>query len=84
MTRKDYQVLAVALGKALAVAERVDEPNWTSSTALGCGYAIDQLVVALAAENPRFSVAIFEAAVFEARDSEAARYAEWEKSRVFD
>lgn len=81
MTRKDYQVLAEALGKGLATAERVDGRRDQSDCVLGWAYAMDEVAMALRAENPRFSVSLFEAAIFEARDVEAARYAEWEASR---
>lgn len=81
MSRKDYVVLAEALGKAMATAERVDDRR-EQSCVLGWAYAVDEVVLALVGGNPRFSTSIFEAAIWKARDVEAQRYAEWEQSKA--
>lgn len=80
MTRKDYVALAKALGRAWSLAERLD--NGMGDAIISVAYAVEQVSLVLEADNPRFSVATFEAAIFEARDAESALHAEWERSRV--
>jgi hypothetical protein len=73
MTRKDYQALAKAFGVALNMAESVG-----GDALLGFGHALDQVGAVLAVDNPRFDWGRFEAAMFEARDIEAAYYGSWD------
>lgn len=73
MSRKDYEALASALGRAWSMAERLGSDD----AVLAAGYAVDEVALVLAAGNPRFSLARFEAAVDEARVVESARFAAW-------
>lgn len=83
MTRKDYKALARALGVAWSLAERLDgAPGASGDGVLAVAYAVEQVSLALAADNPRFSEATFEAAVISGRDSENARHAQWLADRV--
>lgn len=73
MTRKDYEVLAQSLGVAWAISEAMGD----DAVLFGVSHAVDQVAQALAADNARFSVAMFEAAVFASRDVELARQLGW-------
>jgi hypothetical protein len=72
MTRKDYRVLAQSLGVAWAIAEPLGD-----DAVFGVCHAVEQVARALGFDNPRFSLATFEAAVFDARDAELARMEVW-------
>jgi hypothetical protein len=73
MTRKDYEVLARSLGVAWAISEALGD----DAVLFGVSHAVDQVGLALSADNARFSVAMFEAAVFASRDAELTRQGEW-------
>lgn len=75
MTRKDYEALAEALGKAWALSVGLSE-----DAVFGVSWAMEQVSEVLAQDNPRFSLSTFEAAVFEARDVEVERLYKWARS----
>jgi hypothetical protein len=72
MTRKDYKVLAQSLGVAWAISEALGD-----DAVFGVSHAVEQVARALSFDNARFSVAMFEAAVFASRDAELTRQGEW-------
>ena len=70
MTRKDYKVLADALGKAWATALGLPSvhPDELSDVEIAMGCAVDEVARALASENPRFDLYLFGDAVWDARE----------------
>jgi hypothetical protein len=71
VTRKDYKVLADALGKAWADSLRLPSvnPGEMSDVEIAIGSAVHEVALALASDNSRFDVARFVDAVWDARQA---------------